>query len=339
MSKKLSARTKIQICEQIKEKKMKDRAICAKFKISKGALFRIKSEMDKILKTKCLDDSEEDFYKLNEAIYASFCEVRNRNIPINGPVLKTVALKVAVRASMPDFKASNGWLFRFKEKHKIKFKALKRESKPADTKAAIDLMENAESLVSKYGSKNVFNCDETTLYYRSLSTKSFVSSNNNCKGVKISKERLTLLLCCSLQEEKIAPLLIEKSKSLRALKGITLSSIGVEYDHSCNEWMARSIFISWLKRLNSRMSKEKSFVALIMNNATCHSVNATFSDIDIIFLPKNTTSLIQPCDQSIIKSFKDKYVRFMTEYMIYNEISADNIDKIIKILRYLMQFA
>ncbi|KAF7689932.1 Major centromere autoantigen B, partial [Cucumispora dikerogammari] len=124
MSKKLSARTKIEICEQIKEKKMKDRAICDKFKISKGALFRIKSEMDEILKTKCLDDSEEDSYKLNEAIYASFCALRNRDIPINGPVLKTVALKVAVRASMPDFKASNGWLFRFKEKYKIKFKAL-----------------------------------------------------------------------------------------------------------------------------------------------------------------------------------------------------------------------
>ncbi|KAF7697518.1 Tigger transposable element-derived protein 1 [Cucumispora dikerogammari] len=78
------------------------------------------------------------------------------------------------------------------------------------------------------------------------------------------------------------------------------------------------------------MSKEKRNVALIMDNATCHSVNATFSNIDIIFLPKNTTSLIQPCDQGIIKSFKDKYVRFMTEYMIYNEISAENIDKIIK---------
>ena len=78
------------------------------------------------------------------------------------------------------------------------------------------------------------------------------------------------------------------------------------------------------------MSKEKRNVALIMDNATCHLVNATFSNIDIIFLPKNTTSLIQPCDQGIIKSFKDKYVRFMTEYMIYNEISAENIDKIIK---------
>ncbi|KAF7670547.1 Tigger transposable element-derived protein 6 [Astathelohania contejeani] len=94
--------------------------------------------------------------------------------------------------------------------------------------------------------------------------------------------------------------------------------------------MARSIFISWLKRLNSRMSKEKSFVALIMNNATCHSVNATFSNIDIIFLPKNTTSLIKPRGKGIIKSFKYKYVRFMTESLIYNANSTEDIDKIIK---------
>ena len=107
------------------------------FKISKKALFRIKYEIDEILKKKCLDNSKKCSYRINEAIYASFCALRNRDIPINGPVLKTVALKVAVRASMPDFKASNGWLFRFKEKYKIKFKALKGEPKSADTKAPI----------------------------------------------------------------------------------------------------------------------------------------------------------------------------------------------------------
>ncbi|KAF7703924.1 Tigger transposable element-derived protein 6 [Cucumispora dikerogammari] len=78
------------------------------------------------------------------------------------------------------------------------------------------------------------------------------------------------------------------------------------------------------------MLKEKRNVVLFMNNDTCHSVNSPFSNMDIIFLLKNTTSIIQPRYQNIIKTFKDKYMRFMTEYIIYNADSAEDIDKINK---------
>jgi hypothetical protein len=47
----------------------------------------------------------------------------------------------------------------------------------------------------------MFNCDETGLYFKGLSNKSLVNPNKDRKGGKRTKERITLLLCCSANEE------------------------------------------------------------------------------------------------------------------------------------------
>ncbi|KAF7684875.1 hypothetical protein CDIK_4376, partial [Cucumispora dikerogammari] len=87
---------------------------------------------------------------------------------------------------------------------------------------------------------------------------------------------------------------------------------------------------SWSERLYLRMSKEKRNLALIMDSVTCDSVNEIFRNLYIMFLSKNSTSSIQLCGLGIIKFFKDKYVRFMAESMIYNADNAKYIYKIIK---------
>ncbi len=52
-------------------------------------------------------------------------------------------------------------------------------------------------------------------------------------------------------------------------------------------------------------------VLLIIDNAPGHptSIKLENSDIEILFLPPNTTSLIQPLDQGLISTFKAYYTR------------------------------
>ena len=64
-----------------------------------------------------------------------FQEVRKRNIPLSGPVIKAKALKYATDLEIEDFKASEGWLDKFKARHNIKFKQISGES------ASVDLQE------------------------------------------------------------------------------------------------------------------------------------------------------------------------------------------------------
>jgi hypothetical protein len=151
-----------------------------------------------------------------------------------------------------------------------------------------------------------------------------VNSDDNCKGIKQSKNKLTLLLCCSSTGEKLKPLIIGGSKSPRCLKNVDLSLLKIEYDFLKKSWMTKTIFENWLERRNSDLSEMNRKIVLILDNATCHNISKQFSNIDLIFLPKNTTSLIQPCDQGIIKAFKNKFNNFMTENIITESNNGKN---------------
>ncbi|KAF7690705.1 Tigger transposable element-derived protein 6 [Cucumispora dikerogammari] len=122
------------------------------------------------------------------------------------------------------------WLSRFKDKYGIKFKISKIKFESANTVAAEKFLKTVKTLISKYKVKNIFDCDETGLYYKSMSRKSFSFIDDNCKGVNVFKKRVTRLFCCSLANEKQKSLIIGKSKTPRLLKNVNINFISVEYN-------------------------------------------------------------------------------------------------------------
>ena len=60
-----------------------------------------------------------------------------------------------------------------------------------------------------YTAKDIFNCDESGLFYR---TRSLVVKGDSCKGGKHAKDRLTILLRASVSGEKLQPLVIGKCR-------------------------------------------------------------------------------------------------------------------------------
>ena len=73
--------------------------------------------------------------------------------------------------------------------------------------------------------------------------------------------------------------------------------------------MTSEVMEAVLTLLNQKLSNEKRKVILLLDNATCHpeSFIGRFSHIKLIFLPKNTTSMLQPLDAGVIQIFKVKY--------------------------------
>jgi hypothetical protein len=90
-----------------------------------------------------------------------------------------------------------------------------------------------------------------------------------------------------------------------------LSTVGkdtyVEYHHSPNAWMTKTIFKGYITRLNRSFARKDRKIALLIDNACVHNLQMEFSHIKIIFLPANTTSHLQPLDQGIIANFKLYY--------------------------------
>jgi hypothetical protein len=60
----------------------------------------------------------------------------------------------------------------------------------------------------------------------------------------------------------------------------------------------------------------KRKIILLVDNCRAHTNNSLINNIKVIFLPANTTSVIEPCDQGIMTAFKSHYRRKMRARII-----------------------
>lgn len=240
-----------------------------------------------------------------------------------------IALKLAEKLEIKNFKASNGWLDRFKKRYNLSHKNLSGEANSNDKESAIKFSEEFKEHLKTYVAGDIYNIDETALYYRMISSKSYVTKDDNLKGVKKKKDRVTVLIGCSMTGEMMDPLLIGKYKNPRGLKNVDLSKLGIKYEASPKGWMNSVIFINYLRELNNKMIERKRNILILVDNAPSHS-KVEFSNIKLCFLPKNTTALIQPCDQGVIKAFKLHVNNFMNNFIIEKSKDKNDIDECLK---------
>lgn len=55
---------------------------------------------------------------------------------------------------------------------------------------------------------------------------------------------------------------------------------------------------------------------MLVDNATCHPTDLSHPNVKIVFIPPNTTALIQPMDQGYISAFKAIFLRRTFEYLL-----------------------
>ena len=72
-----------------------------------------------------------------------------------------------------------------------------------------------DSSVEGYSPKDIYNCDETGLFFRALPSHSNVSKADSAKNGKLAKDRITVLLTSSMAGDKLRPIVIGKSENPR----------------------------------------------------------------------------------------------------------------------------
>ena len=78
-----------------------------------------------------------------------------------------------------------------------------------------------QPILQCYDASDVFNADETGLFWRLLPDKTHAVRGETCVGGKKSKERITLLVCANMDgTEKLPLLAIGKFKSPRCFRNI-----------------------------------------------------------------------------------------------------------------------
>lgn len=211
-----------------------------------------------------------------------------------------------------DFVATEGWFHWWKKRENISFVKPHGEQGEADHAAArLWIHSDWPSLIAKYSPYYVFNADESGLYFRALPEHTYVFKNEKTRGTKTSKERITILCCASMDGEKRKLLAIGKSKNPLCFKGV--KNLPVDNIANSNAWMTKEIFTEWVTKWDNELCHD---VLLLVNNCTAHVVTVEFKHINLVFLTSNTTSIIQPCDQGIIRTFKAYYRTGMRKNVI-----------------------
>ena len=165
--------------------------------------------------------------------------------------------------------------------------------------------------------EQVYNADESCLVYKNLNKKTHVHhGEKGAPGRKNQKERVTIMpFANATGNHKLPLMLIGKSRQPRCFNNSFNPRL--HYRSSRNACQTSQLFKEWFfnifipqsrAHLRERNLPEKA--VLLLDNVTCHGdseiLKSEDGNIFVLFFPSNTTPILQPMDQDVIKSLKQR---------------------------------
>lgn len=273
--------------------------------------------------------------QLNDQLYAWFLKKRSAHMPISDKLLGAKCQQLhkkmcSIQNCM--FKASQGWIKSFKAERGLRAIAIAGEKLDANMAAVDPFLSDLEQTIinGNYNVHNIYNADETGLFFKLMPTKTLVNLNEKkAPGRKNLRNRITFMPCVNVSGSHKIPLqIIGTAANPRCFqqKG---QPTQVSYFHSQKAWQTKSVFASWFHNefvpavvAFNRQLNQPPKALLILDNCSAHSIQDYFeteeADIKIVFLPPNVTALIQPNDMGIINAIKGMFTSYCLQAVKYN---------------------
>ncbi|KAG7165660.1 Tigger transposable element-derived protein 1-like 63 [Homarus americanus] len=230
-----------------------------------------------------------------------------------------VSRKMGITEPKP-FNASSEWLQRFKMRNKITNINIGGEEASADRVAAREFPPFLREIMEEgqYTDDQVFNMDESGLFWKKLPSKTFdVKNASKCRGRKLQKERITVLFTtnasgtCNLKLS-----VIHTACKPHAYKSMDMTKLNV---HWLTARKFDDCFVPDVKKF-CELQNVPFKILLLLDNAPGHSplLLDRHSNVKVVFLPPNITSILQPMDQELIcnvkAAFSTKKFKLLNDY-------------------------
>lgn len=344
----LNIEDKVKIINEHSKNNVSVKMIAQKYEVGIQTVYDIIKNKDKFLKFCAESDSVVGFRnrktlktaeepKVDLALYEWFRQERFKGTPITGLMIREKAKIYHTKLNIhSECEYSNGWLQKFKNRHGIKRLNAEGEKSSADYVSATMFVEQLNELISTANltSEQIYNGDETGLFWKCLPESSLVCHNERfIDGHKVSKERLTTLVCANAAgTHKCKALVIGKSARPRALKNVY--ELPVIYKANSKAWVTQQIFLEWFNKnfvpevrehFKNIGLTDDSKILLLLDNCPAHPDVHDFKAKNVIvkYLPPNCTSLIQPMDQGVIWSFKCHYRKTIVQKLVSSNNRED----------------
>ncbi|CAJ0638493.1 16325_t:CDS:2, partial [Entrophospora sp. SA101] len=233
---------------------------------------------------------------------------------------KVVAEKVKVLGERlgideNDLVFSNGWLCRFKQRNNLKAVRIHGEANSAPLENLPLLRNKLQEITSRYDLENIFNADETGLFY-CMSPNQTLSTDPVSGKKKID----SVLTTNATGTRKLKPIVIGKSVNPRCFKNVNMSLLPVIYKSTPKAWMHSDIFEDWLRNLDNQFQRERKHILLLIDNAPSHVDPGSILDEQ----PEETIEIEQATTDGIIESLNQSDLSDdleILEYVNDNELS------------------
>jgi hypothetical protein len=178
-------------------------------------------------------------------------------------------------------------------------------------------LDDLYAIIAQYDLENVYNMDETTLFFRLLPRYSLLMPDEDIsttRGKKKSKDRVSLIVCTNtVGSHKIPCALIGKPKAPACIKG---RQWPVPYFIQAKAWMDVETCWKWFNEMFLLVKKRTGHrVLLLLDNALGHFEVFEHDNVTIVFFPPNCTSWKQPCDMGIIAALKKRF-----KYLYFKDV-------------------
>ena len=237
---------------------VKQSDICKDLKLMKSTVATIwKNRQDILLASdktnvSCKKLKKSAHQEVDKGLLKWFTQKRQENLPISGSVLQEKANELGCKIEKTDFKCSRSWVERFKKRHNIRGAKIVGESAGVNMNVVSDWLNNVwPSMRDNYDYKDIFNADETGLFYKMTPDRTLKFVGEKCAGGKLSKVRITVLVAANMSgTEKRKLLVIGKSANPRCFKNKTLP---VKHKANTKAWMTSDIFASELREWDEEL--------------------------------------------------------------------------------------
>ncbi|EFX68993.1 hypothetical protein DAPPUDRAFT_114086 [Daphnia pulex] len=245
---------------------------------------------------------------------ANDCNNKCKPLSLSRAHIQARASHEAKLRGIQNFKASDGWFCNWRKRCLIgPSLRLFGEAGDVNIEEMEPLIQAIREKLQRFNALNIFNMDETGLFFRALPTRTYVcreeGQRKTVRGTKAlrAKDRLTLVLCVNATGTcKIDPLLVGSAKK----------------PHCFRDQESPVPYVNQKKTLG--------LIAKFIEAGHDPSCVDPTGQVEIIFSPPNCTSVFQPLDQGIITTLKTLYKREMLSSFVASYEKFEELQELAK---------
>lgn len=263
--------------------------------------------------------------EVDKAVYRWYCEMKSQGIPVNGPLICEKALYFNKKLNGgPNFKASPGWLMRFKSRHGIQKSTNSSETNehiPTTFKNKF----NEILLKENFNEENVYNADHIDFLWNPRAAEVNIESTE-----KKNKDYVRALMCVNASGNHRIPVFLtaeckEPAYSIdkKCTDAVYVDPESISADSTFLLKWFKEIFVPAVMQKSCRQDKVLLVLGDIATGHSCDVLNKMDSTITVVFIPHKNVKNLQPLNQGI----KNNFLNFYKNESIYcqglNSSSSD----------------